>query len=176
MTNPAPRYRLNSFSLTTKLVIVCIAALSFSGREILKFGVAAFGHEEIRLLVKFGIVLAGLYSLSGFSLTRDKITAAILLIVLGVVASMALGLPEEQVHLIMFAVLGASLFRDFRPAPAAMTYAIVIGITVGGLDELLQAALPWRVGDLRDVFINALGVIWGVLAQNSASKPNVANP
>lgn len=165
-----PRYRLQSFSLITKLTIGTIGALSISGRELYNIALSTIGHEALRSIVTVGVFFAATYGLSGLSLSKRHVATALGLISLGGAAYFVLGLPEERVHLILFTVLGASLCRDLSASRAGLRYAILIGVLIGGCDELFQAALPWRVGDLRDAFINAIGVVWGVLAQNSMTS------
>lgn len=172
----SPRYRLRGFSAATKLLVAGILLLSVLGRSVLQLLAETFGTEVVRASVKLAIGLVALYALSGLSLKRNCLKAVGILLTLGCLAAFVLRLPEERVHLLVFAVLGASLLSDLRTSKSPLFYAILLGITIGIIDELFQAALPWRVGDARDAFINAIGVVWGVLAQKIASQPNVANP
>lgn len=43
-----------------------------------------------------------------------------------------------------------------------ISYSFLFILAIGILDELFQWWLPTRVGDLRDVFFNTLGGIWGI--------------
>jgi hypothetical protein len=71
--------------------------------------------------------------------------------------------PEERTHLIEYGIVAAlihqALLERVRhgrrvPAPAALTVAVTA--LLGLLDEGIQAMLPSRVYDIRDVFFNAL--------------------
>lgn len=82
-----------------------------------------------------------------------------------------LGIPEERTHLFEYslvAVLIHSALSERRaqggqvPAPAAV--AIVATAMVGWLDEGIQALLPNRFYDLRDVGFNALAGFMAVVA------------
>lgn len=83
---------------------------------------------------------------------------------------LALSIPEERFHLILFGVLGLFFMRDARASGFGASYAFFLGSSVGVLDELFQALLPNRVGDMRDVVINSIGVAWGVLLAKSLQK------
>lgn len=74
------------------------------------------------------------------------------------------GNPVEAVHIVEYGALGVLALRalahggrDARLAPAA---ALVAG-SVGALDELIQWLAPGRVGDLRDIGVNALAAAGG---------------
>lgn len=65
--------------------------------------------------------------------------------------------PVERVHVLLFSVFGFLSQRLF-----GTRVALIICLTVSGLDELLQYFLPDRVGDLRDVLTNALSSTLGI--------------
>lgn len=78
----------------------------------------------------------------------------------------------ERTHLIEYGVVAALIhqallerLRNGRPvsAPAALTVAMTA--LLGLLDEIIQAMLPSRVFDLRDVFFNALAGFMMVAAR-----------
>lgn len=66
--------------------------------------------------------------------------------------------PQERVHFVLFGLLG---FLSLRQLPAAGGLALCAA--VAGLDELLQAFLPARVGDWHDVGANLLAAGFGAL-------------
>jgi VanZ family protein len=63
--------------------------------------------------------------------------------------------------------------RDARSSGVDASYAFFLGTCIGILDELFQAVLPNRVGDIRDVVINSIGVAWGVLLAKSLQKSSM---
>jgi hypothetical protein len=74
-----------------------------------------------------------------------------------------MGSPEERTHLVEYGVVAALIHqallervRNGRrvPVPAALTVAVTA--VLGTLDETIQAMLPSRVFDVRDIFFNAL--------------------
>lgn len=84
----------------------------------------------------------------------------------GLIYSLCLPLPEERVHLMQFGLLGVLAYPSFKGkketwwkrVPLPLLFVFSIGIA----DEVFQWFLPDRYGDLRDVFFNALGGIWGI--------------
>ncbi len=79
-----------------------------------------------------------------------------------------LDLPEERFHLLEFGLLGFLLSRDL--VHKYFYWPIILGSLWGGFDELVQALLPYRVGDIRDLILNLLCVIWGVVAHRVIFK------
>lgn len=84
--------------------------------------------------------------------------------------------PEERTHLIEYGVAALLIHRalverqriDHRvPAPAVLTLAVAIAL--GWLDECIQALLPNRVYDLRDVGFNALAATMAIGASLALS-------
>ena len=69
-------------------------------------------------------------------------------------------IPEERFHLFEFGLLGLLLSKDLRSF--SPIWPIAAGFVWGVIDELLQALLPYRVGDLRDVHLNTICVCYGV--------------
>jgi hypothetical protein len=83
-----------------------------------------------------------------------------------------MGSPEERTHLIEYGIVAALIHqallervRNGRrvPVPAALTVALTA--LLGLLDEGIQALLPSRVFDVRDVFFNALAGFIVVVAR-----------
>ncbi|MCF6211189.1 MAG: VanZ family protein [Gammaproteobacteria bacterium] len=65
---------------------------------------------------------------------------------------------EERLHFLVFGAFGLAAGRAFP-----IWLAVLLGTAAAGLDELLQWALPDRVGDWRDVGFNLLAVGGGLL-------------
>ena len=73
----------------------------------------------------------------------------------------------ERTHLAQYGIAAWLAWRAVTPhvrsAPAAYAAAALIGTAIGWGDELVQAVLPNRVYDLRDVAMNAAGAVLGVI-------------
>ena len=84
----------------------------------------------------------------------------------GLTLAYFLEIPEERIHLIKYGLIGALVYRDLN----SRIVTILFGIGIACLDEFFQYLLPYRVGDLRDVLIDTLGIIWGMLLAMYAGK------
>jgi len=79
------------------------------------------------------------------------------------------GIPEidavERVHFVEYGLIAVLFYRVWRRAGDASTLALPIlcGFMVGTLDEWLQWFIPYRVGEMHDVFLNFTALVCGVL-------------
>jgi hypothetical protein len=82
-----------------------------------------------------------------------------------------MAIPEERSHLIEYSVVALLIYEALSerqsngrrvPAPAAL--AVAVTALLGLLDEGIQATLPKRVFDLRDVGFNALAGLMAMAA------------
>ena len=85
--------------------------------------------------------------------------------------------PEERTHLIEYGILGALLHEALaeraaqgRRAPMPPLTAALAAATLGVIDEGLQALLPNRVFDPRDILFNALAGAAAVAAGATLSR------
>lgn len=79
--------------------------------------------------------------------------------------------PEERTHLIEYSLVVVLIYqalvervRNGRRVPSPAVLAVVATALLGWLDEGIQAILPNRVYDLRDVGFNALAGLLAVTA------------
>jgi hypothetical protein len=93
----------------------------------------------------------------------DQIGVASGVALVYVAALLRVGSPEERTHLIEYGVVAALIhqallerLRQGRHVPAPATVAGVVTALLGLLDEGIQAMIPSRVFDLRDVAFNAI--------------------
>ena len=78
--------------------------------------------------------------------------------------------PEEGVHVVIFGLFGYLSGLLF-----AALQAIAVCAAAAGLDEALQWALPWRVGDWRDVLFNGAGALAGMALAHFESRAKAAD-
>jgi VanZ family protein len=95
-----------------------------------------------------------------------KILTVVTMLIIGLILCWQIKIPQERIHILEYAVLGWLLVKDLnrknRRIKAFFT-ACIYCIIVGILDELLQAILPYRVFDWRDIIFNGLGGGWGII-------------
>ena len=79
--------------------------------------------------------------------------------------------PQERTHLIEYGVVAVLIYhalierrRNGRNVPVPAFLAVVLTVLLGWIDEGIQAILPNRVYDIRDVLFNALAGLMSVLA------------
>ncbi len=79
--------------------------------------------------------------------------------------------PEERTHLFEYGILATLIHqalseraRNGRKVPSPAILAVLITALLGWLDEGIQALLPNRVYDIRDVGTNALAGVMAIAA------------
>ena len=109
----------------------------------------------------------------GFRLRPNGVEIAV---ALGVVAVYLLlftrmAIPEERTHLIEYGVVALLIYEALqerasqcRPVPFPAMLTVFLTALLGWLDEGLQAMVPNRFYDLRDVGFNALAGLMAVTA------------
>ncbi len=155
-STPPERYWL----LTWLLVLATIPALSIYGRRLqtlarenLDTGLLAWLIAIPTLLLVFAVLLHQVRRGNYRRLWHLSWALALF-------GLLPLTLPavEERLHFLVFGAFGLASGRAFP-----IWLAVLLGTAAAGLDELLQWALPDRVGDWRDVGFNLLAVGGGLL-------------
>jgi hypothetical protein len=132
---------------------------------------------RVAIAAGFAVVAAGIV---GYVARRGATwrSWAVLAVVAGAYAGAALGLDvvQERIHLVEYgavalvcrAALAERAAADpafgFRSVWAASAGALALAFAAGYLDELVQAALPNRHYDLRDVGLNTLAAAMALVA------------
>ena len=101
---------------------------------------------EWRLKKREGFLLGGLLAFSFSTLKSFSITSC------------------ERFHLFQYAILGVMAYLHFiKKDNYPFLKAFSLSLVAGGLDEIFQTFLPNRVGELKDVTLNIIGGIWGIM-------------
>lgn len=140
-------------SVSTRAYVLLLGGLV--GGSIVAAIVIAFvrirGHRGTRVLaVAAALLLAAAYA--GVMATGDATIDAV-----------------ERVHFIEYGLIAVLFYRAWRPATPPGTDAstlvmpLLSGFIVGTLDEWLQWFIPYRVGEMQDVFLNVTALVCGVL-------------
>ena len=121
------------------------------------------GIEGYGLLVNVFMILCGTATLM---LTAQKGWKTLLAISfpVAIIASTCyfIPYPSEKIHFVEYGALGILVFRTI---PSGLNYLILAFLfiaLVGAGDELIQWYLPNRVGDMRDVYLNAMSGFLGL--------------
>jgi hypothetical protein len=79
----------------------------------------------------------------------------------------------ERVHFVEYGLITLLFYRVWRPSGDATLLALplVAGLAVGTLEEWLQWFIPGRVGDMRDVFLNVVAIVCGLLFSYGVDPP-----
>jgi VanZ family protein len=72
-------------------------------------------------------------------------------------------LTDKSVHVALFLVLAALLWKALPSAPAKWAIILLAGLFVGSCSEFLQRFFPGRDPAIRDVLINLSGTALGVV-------------
>ncbi len=144
------------------LCVLGIILLSVFGRRLQK-GVSAIVDGQ---WIAWGIFLLLLIILGVFYKERKRKEVSVIVLCGAFIVLFGGGLavfsgylqPVETMHFLIFSWFGYLVSSVFGLVRGIL---VVICMAVG--DEILQFCLPYRVGDLHDVFINALSGLTGLL-------------
>ena len=88
-----------------------------------------------------------------------------------------MAIPEERSHLIEYSVVAVLIYQALverrangRAVPTPAVLAVAVTALLGWIDEGIQALLPGRFYDLRDVGFNALAGLMSIAASLAISR------
>ncbi len=159
--------------LWTWVLIVVVAIYSTLGLARTMIGaVRDRGLLDATFVGAFALVLLTIL----FQALRTRPKGLEIGVALGVAASylmvfVRMALPEERTHLIEYGVVAVLLYEALserrsqgRRVPRPALLAILLTIGVGTLDEGIQAVLPSRVFDPRDILFDSVAAVMSVTA------------
>jgi hypothetical protein len=90
----------------------------------------------------------------------------------GYVVVNALG-PTETFHFVEYGVLGLLFYRTWRSLDdvSLLVLPVVVGTITGTLDEWFQWFIPMRAGEARDIVLNVVASVCGLLFVVSVDPP-----
>lgn len=148
-------------------VLFIYATLPFM-RPVLNYLIENFGKSNLSILVN--TVLVSTLLLSIFTLKKTfkfeayKIGLAVTLFIVGLSIMLVYDRPEERLHFVEYGLLGYMIYFVLLKEISMPSIATIFLVSLIGMgDETIQHFLPNRVGDLRDIFMNSVGGLLGVL-------------
>ena len=114
-------------------------------------------------------IVAAFIRIKGHRARRVAAMGAALALGLAYTTAMSTGDPMidavERVHFIEYGLIAVLFYRVWRRAGDLSTIVLPLlcGFIVGTLDEWLQWFIPYRVGEMHDVFLNLTALACGVL-------------
>jgi hypothetical protein len=144
---------------------------------------AAFPRRFVAIVGGAIAAAVGVGVLTAVSRIRDRrpvrYTALFAALVLGIGYAMAFksGVAEvdtvERVHFVEYGLIALLFYGVWRGAgdPSIFILPLLAGLIVGTLDEWLQWFVPVRVGEARDVLLDVIGVICGLLFAGAIDPP-----
>lgn len=166
--------REKKFWLWSALVLIAIYSsigLAFSVSEYLRDRELLDGAFVLLFsLIVIAVVMLGVSRKSG------KVELGVLIGIVAVytLVFLRMAIPEERTHLIEYGVLAVLIHEALKERNAPTTgylklgfLAILITALFGSLDECIQAFVPYRVFDFRDIGFNALAGLLAVSAKTA---------
>ena len=155
---------------TLVALVAIYSLLGFAGK------LAQFLRDQNLLSLSFGIgfflaVVAILGSGLRMQFRRCELWVSLgIVVVYGMVAVRLFITPEERTHLFEYGIVAALIYQALlerqdngRYVLSPVLLAIIATALLGWLDEGIQAILPNRVYDIRDVGFNALAGFMAVM-------------
>ena len=123
------------------------------------FAFAGFVPIALSILLVATIAVVGLRRLEQLSWTWAAVSVAVF--VLGLAATDA-AFPAKRVHVPEYFALATLVYwscRSHMPCQRSIWSAGMLVILLGGIDEIIQGAMPTRTFGLRDIVTNGLGAV-----------------
>jgi VanZ family protein len=173
----------------TRLLTACavsaaiVLASPFMGQlqSTLRASVSTRAYVLVLGGVVAGAILAAIAGafirIKGHRTQRIALMAAALLLGAAYIAVMSTGDPTidavERVHFVEYGLIAVLFYRAWRTAGdvSAIVLPLLCGFIVGTLDEWLQWFIPYRVGEMHDVFLNLTALGCGVLFGMALEPP-----
>ncbi len=99
----------------------------------------------------------------GLKLKKLRSVSIMVPLIIAIIATWSLDRPIERIHFIEYGTLSLMILTAVRRRTIwqlVLTFIFVVLVGIG--DELIQWWLPNRVGDVRDVMLNAIGGALGI--------------
>lgn len=134
-------------------------------RQLLNFITGFTSDATVSLLIWCAFACAAALAIY-ISKLRSLKQVAILLIPVAVIIIYAtsFNVAVERIHLVKYGILGFLVARSNISSASfqgLLFKVTLVALVTASLDETVQYFLPYRVGDLRDVWFGVVGAVWG---------------
>ncbi|MAE72119.1 MAG: hypothetical protein CME06_16830 [Gemmatimonadetes bacterium] len=155
-------------------VVAIYSTLGLAGRLVQML--PAREQLDAAYILAFALAIAAVVAGTLFKHSRwREIWVTLCLIVAYGMVGVRMGIgPEERTHLFEYGLVAFLIHQAFsegarkgRRVPVPALLAIVSTALLGWIDEGIQALLPNRVYDVRDVGVNALAALMAVVASTT---------
>ncbi len=159
--------RLSRLTVGLGIYIVISAAFMQQVRDLLD---NIFGKSNVLNFVRLSfavIALLAIWQAFKIRLSRLRICAISCLSVLAYLFSMWQPYLSERVHVLTYGLLGFLAMKDLIPAKGKLwvknlILALSFVALISAADEIFQAILPYRVGEIRDFITNIISGVLGM--------------
>lgn len=157
-----------------KIIIIYVAAIYLTlpvMRAFLNFLYSSIGRRN--LAVSIDIVLFVIPCLILFLFLKKGVVRSAIVItplIAALIFIYQMERPEERVHFLEYGILGFLVSTAMGTGSRHLIRALLLIVLIGSVDEFIQLLLPNRVGDLRDVLMNATGGVLGLWVEKFWSR------
>ncbi len=161
-------FRLKFSKITLLFALFIIVSVTFM-RQLVELAQRHIGWSGVKIILA-GIMIASSALFLIWVIKKGvhpvRTPAIILVLLTGLVLAWQTKYPVEKIHILEYGALGLLAARDLMKIKGnspAIILACIFCLLIGFVDELVQAILPYRVYDVRDIAFNSLGSVWGII-------------
>lgn len=156
-------YRSRLWTIIWVYILLIYLSLPFM-RAVLGLLNGAIGRNSVGNLLNTALLLCGCMLLAmGFRNSWKALLQIFIPIAIMAAVAFHLHIPEERLHFLEYGLLGILVQKTTRQTTwVQLGLCSIFVVFVGVGDEVIQWWLPSRVGDIRDVGMNALAGVLGV--------------
>jgi hypothetical protein len=170
------------FVLASALAAGLILAAPFIG-EIRRAILARFPGQFVRIIGAIVALAVAAALVTAFARIRDRrvwrygAIGVALAVAFAYAWASQTGDPQvdavERFHFVEYGLVTLLFYRAWRPAADVSIFIlpVIAGLLVGTFEEWFQWYIPARVGDVRDIFLNGVAIVCGLLFSVALNPP-----
>lgn len=160
---------------TIFIALFIIVSASFM-RQVMNFSKKFIGNDGAMIFISGVLLLSGfLFCIYIFKkkIGFKRLLVSLVILIAGLILSWKVKFPSEKIHVFEYALLGWLAMIDLRGVGGKIKKVLGVFLfilLIGSLDEGFQAVLPYRIFEVRDIVINVLGGVWGMVLYKASNK------